>query len=141
MIGLDTNVLARYFVADDADTEAEKQRQIARELIESGKPLLLAKTVLLELNWVLIGRYGFGLEEVASVFDFLLTAAHIEIEDRAAVESAVANFKLGFTFADALHHASYAQFSACEGLATFDDRSFARKAKRVGLSPTVSLLK
>jgi predicted nucleic-acid-binding protein len=141
MIGLDTNILARYFVADDADTEAEKQRQIARELIESGKPLLLAKTVLLELNWVLIGRYGFGLKEVASVFDFLLTAAHIEIEDRAAVESAVANIKLGFTFADALHHASYAQFSACEALATFDDRSFARKAKRVGLSPTVSLLK
>ena len=38
MIGLDTNVLARYFVEEaDADNATEAQRQAARQLIESGQ--------------------------------------------------------------------------------------------------------
>jgi len=38
MIGLDTNVLARYYVADKADAEAAEQHEAARRLIESGQP-------------------------------------------------------------------------------------------------------
>jgi hypothetical protein len=38
VIGLDTNVLARYFVEEaDADSATETQRQAARQLIESGQ--------------------------------------------------------------------------------------------------------
>jgi predicted nucleic-acid-binding protein len=37
MIGLDTNVLARYYIDDAADTEAQHQRLAARRLIESGR--------------------------------------------------------------------------------------------------------
>jgi hypothetical protein len=56
MTGLDTNVLARYFVAEQpADPATEAQRQAARQLIESGQPLFLPKTVALELEWVLRG--------------------------------------------------------------------------------------
>ena len=35
MIGLDTNVLARYYVEDKADVQAQRQRIAARRLIES----------------------------------------------------------------------------------------------------------
>jgi hypothetical protein len=39
VIGLDTNVLARYFVAEnDADAATERQRRAAPDLIESGQP-------------------------------------------------------------------------------------------------------
>ena len=38
-IGLDTNVLARYYVDDAADAEAAAQRARARALMESGRPL------------------------------------------------------------------------------------------------------
>lgn len=56
MIGLDPNVLARYFVEEaDADSATEVQRQAARQLIESGLELFLPKTVALELEWVLRG--------------------------------------------------------------------------------------
>jgi predicted nucleic acid-binding protein len=49
VIGLDTNVLARYFVEEaDADAATEAQRQAARQLIESGQDLFLPKTVALE---------------------------------------------------------------------------------------------
>ena len=73
MIGLDTNVLARYFVAEaGADTATENQRQAARQLIESGQPLFLPKTVALDLEWVLRGYYGFAAPLVLAVFDLLL---------------------------------------------------------------------
>lgn len=34
MIGLDTNVLARYYVVDQSDVEAVRQRPLAQNLIE-----------------------------------------------------------------------------------------------------------
>ena len=35
MIGLDTNVLARYYIEDAADAQAQKQRLAARRLLVS----------------------------------------------------------------------------------------------------------
>ena len=55
MIGLDTNILARYYIEDEGDAESLKQREAARRLIEAGKPLMVSKTVLLELEWVMRG--------------------------------------------------------------------------------------
>ena len=83
MIGLDTNVLARYFVAEaGADPATETQRQAARQLIESGQPLFLPKTVALELEWVLRGYYGFAAAQVLAVFDLLLGHPTPTLEDR-----------------------------------------------------------
>lgn len=65
MIGLDTNVLAHYYIADKADAEAARQQEAARRLIESGQPLKVCKTVALELEWVMRGYYGFAQQEVA----------------------------------------------------------------------------
>lgn len=137
MIGLDTNVLARYYVDDDADTEAQRQRVAARRLIESGQPLMVSKSVVLELEWVMRGYYGFARAQVASVLRHLLEQEHITVEDRGAVEQALSNCEAGIDFADALHHASY---RSCEGVATFDDRAFARRAKRLGLAPAVTVV-
>ena len=52
MIGLDTSVLARYNIGDEGDKEASRQSAAARRLMESGKPLAVCKTALLELEWV-----------------------------------------------------------------------------------------
>lgn len=61
MIGLDTNILARYFVEEErADSATQHQRRAARQLIESGQKLFLPKTVALEWEWVLRGYYGFA---------------------------------------------------------------------------------
>ncbi len=134
MIGLDTNVLARYYVEDKADAEALRQRLAARRLIESGQPLMVSKSVVLELEWVMRGYYGFAQAEVASVVRHLLEQANIRVEDRDAVEQAISNCEAGIDFADALHHASY---RSCGSVATFDDRKFARRAKKLGLAPAV----
>jgi len=138
MIGLDTNILARYYIQDEADSEAEKQHTLAQKLIESGKPLMVCKTVMLEFEWVMRGYYQFSSSEVGAVFQHLLSLEHLILEDRVSVQQAIANFELGFDFADALHHAS---FKDCEYVASFDDKKFARRAKQVGLMPAVLIPK
>jgi predicted nucleic-acid-binding protein len=134
MIGLDTNVLARYYIDDVADPPARQQQLAARRLIESGQPLMVGKSVILELEWVMRGYYGFTPVQVATVMRHLLGQAHIVIEDREAVEQALSNCEAGIDFADALHHASY---KSCASVASFDDKKFARRAKRLGLAPAV----
>jgi predicted nucleic-acid-binding protein len=137
MIGLDTNVLARYYVQDAGDDEARRQRVIAKRLIESGEALMVSKTVVLELEWVMRGYYGFDAPQVAEVLRHLLSLPLLVVEDRESVERALAGAQAGLDFADALHHASY---RACRSVATFDDRSFACRARRLGLAPTVTRL-
>ena len=135
MIGLDTNVLARYFVEEEGvDAATARQRQAARALLESGQRLFLPKTVALELEWVLRGYYGFAPAQVLQVFDHLLAHPALELEDRSVLEQALAGLRAGLDFADALHHASC---RACEAMATFDERSFARRLRPLNLAPRV----
>jgi predicted nucleic-acid-binding protein len=132
--GLDTNVLARYYVEAQGDTQAQRQRIAAQAIIESGQPLAVAKTVLLELEWVLRGYYTVPPADVVRVLRHLLGLTHVRIEDRGAVETAVALVERGLDFADALHHASYRD---CDAMASFDDKGFARRAAKLGLAPRV----
>jgi len=135
VIGLDTNILARYFIEEaGADPATQDQRRAARQLIESGQKLFLPKTVALELEWVLRGYYGFAAEQVLEVFEQLLQHPCLEIEDRTVAEQALAGVRSGLDFADALHHASC---RGCEVLASFDDRGFARRIRQLNLPPRV----
>jgi len=134
MIGLDTNILARYYIEDDADAEARRQRPRARRLIESGKPLMVCKTVILEFEWVMRGYYHLERDETIAVLRHLLTQPHIEIEDSPTVAQALSACEQGLEFADAIHHASYGM---CASVASFDDRKFARRAKILGLEPPI----
>jgi predicted nucleic-acid-binding protein len=134
MIGLDTNVLARYYVEDATDAESARQHAAARRLIESGTQLAVCKSVLLELEWVMRGYYDFDAARIVKALRHLFALPHVEVEDRAAVEAALSHYEAGLDFADAMHHAAYRH---CRAMATFDDRRFARRAKRMGLTPPV----
>ena len=98
---------------------------------------MVSKSVVLELEWVMRGYYSFAPVEVASVIRHLLEQTNIIVEDRDAVAQALSNCEAGIDFADALHHASY---RSCDSVATFDDRRFARRAKKLGLAPAVVLV-
>lgn len=134
MIGLDTNVLARYYIADESDAEAARQHEAAARLMESGKPLMVCKTVLLEFEWVMRGYYGLAAQEVLAVMRHLLAMPQVTIEDRESVAQALSHCDAGLDLADALHHASY---RGCASMASFDDKKFVRRAKRMGLMPGV----
>ena len=136
MIALDTNVLARYYVAS-SDAPSQKQSVAARKLLESGKSLFVSKTVVLELEWVLRGYYKSPPQDVLAVLTHLLGMPNLQVEDRVAVELATTALGDGFDFADALHHASSRH---CSSVATFDDKKFARRASAKGWKPPVKLL-
>ncbi len=136
MIGLDTNVLARYYIRDDSDAQATKHREAAKTLIESGEPLMVCKTVLLELEWVMRGYYEFSPTDIARALTHLLGLSHVTVEDREGILHALSQSAAGLEFADAVHHASY---RSCDSVASFDDKKFARRARRLGLSPRVTV--
>jgi predicted nucleic-acid-binding protein len=136
VIGLDTNVLARYYLGGhEADAATARQQQAARRLIEGDQALQVAKTVLLELEWVMRGAYASTREQFAGVLEHLLASPHVTVEDRLSVEAALVAHRAGLDFADALHHATY---RACDAMASFDDRKFARRANKLGLAPAVT---
>jgi predicted nucleic-acid-binding protein len=134
MIGLDTNVLARYYIDDAADGQAQQQRLAAQRLVDSGQALMVCKTVVLELEWVLRGYYSFSPAQVREVLQHLIDMPHVTVEARAEVEQALSKQRAGLDFADALHHASYRE---CKTVVSFDDKGFARRAKKLALAPVV----
>jgi predicted nucleic-acid-binding protein len=134
MISLDTNVIVRFYVDDPDDADAAHQRPLARKVFESSGALFVPLTVVLELEWVLRAFYGFSGVEFAKVVHHLSGLPHVTLESHPTVLGAVDDHVLGLDFADALHLRASRQ---CESLVTFDERKFARRAKRLGLQPPV----
>jgi predicted nucleic-acid-binding protein len=120
MIALDTNVLVRVVVGDDAAQTAASLR-----VLQGGEPVLLLNSVLLETAWVLKSVYGVPRDEIADVLHDFICIPMVMLESPAAID-AVAWYRDGMDFADAIHLAGAA--SRCEKLATFD-AAFVRKAK------------
>lgn len=133
MIAVDTNVLARWLLKDDP-----AQSPAALGAME-GPAIFVAKTVLLELEWVFRGVYKLDAKPFGDAVDQLLAMPTVVIEDRSGVELAAGWFARGVDFADALHLAA-AQAAACSKMLTFDARRFARRAERLELKPAVATI-
>ena len=72
MIGLDTNVLVRYFAQDDPRQSAAASRLIERLTPEN--PGLVTSVVLAETVWVMEDLYAAKREQIASIVEDLLRA-------------------------------------------------------------------
>jgi predicted nucleic-acid-binding protein len=134
MRALDTNVLARFFVDDADDAQAERQRPAAVAALAERS--FVSVTVLLELEWVMRGFYGLPSKDISRVLRALAGLEHVTLEDRGSVLAALDAFDKGLDFADALH---LARSSRASGFATFD-RRLAKRAKGLALMPPVETL-
>jgi len=92
MIGLDTNVLARYLAQDDVHQSAAATRLIEKEL-SHGNPGFVSLVVLAELCWVLASLYGASNEELVTTLDDLLLMPRFRVERRDVVQAAIRQFK------------------------------------------------
>lgn len=128
MRGVDTNILARYYLQDD-----RKQSGIATAVLAAGD-VFIPKTVMLELEWVLRAVAEQPAEKVLACLTHLVSLPGVTVEDREQIESAIQHCTSGVDFADALHLAAGRD---CTELLTFDDKGFARRARRGGLKPPV----
>lgn len=135
MIALDTNILIRSIVEEEApDEKTTRETEIARTLLVSDREFFIPVSVVQETEWVLRACYGYGTAAVAGVLRQLLATEGFMLDRSAAVSQAVDWHARGIDFSDALHLALSAP---CAELATFD-RNFAKRSKRLGLRPPVS---
>jgi predicted nucleic-acid-binding protein len=120
MRGLDTNVLARYVLADDLE-----QARTARDLIEGaeeqGDLLYISVIALCELVWVLRSApHRLDRSAIAEVLQILLDTSTFEVQDRDLVRRALAEFRDGSAdFPDYLL-GWVNQRAGCQDTVTFD---------------------
>jgi predicted nucleic-acid-binding protein len=100
VIAADTNVIVRLLTGDEPQQTAQ-----ARRLFET-ETIFLAKTVLLEAEWVLRRLYRLERLPVNRALEGLLSLANVRAEDEPLLRQALAWNRDGMDFADALHLAS-----------------------------------
>ena len=119
MASLDTNVLVRFLVRDDAD-QAAAATSLIRSAVRKGEPLFVPVTVLLELEWVLRSAFGFDKPAVLQALFGLLGSFELAFESEGAIELALAQYERSAAdFSDGLHVA-LAQQANQSPLWTFD---------------------
>ena len=128
MIAIDTNVLLRYLLADDA-----AQHKKARSVIEGRGPVLITDVVLAEAVWTLAGkRYNLNKKSICEVVRGLIGDGAFKFESSQVVWSALMDYQnarpirgkeLDFTDALIAHKAHYAANVAgleLDGFYSFD---------------------
>ncbi len=118
MIGLDTNVLVRYIMQDDA-----RQAELATELMESltvDKLGFVPLVALIELVWVLSSSFDLARSQVVQALETLLQTKEIQVENAEVVWRAVRLYRASAAdFADCLIERSAAA-AGCSRTMSFD---------------------
>ena len=119
MAALDTNVLLRFLLQDDAAQSAVSTRLI-RQALEAGETLYVPVSVALELEWVLRSRFKQDKAAVAQTFARLLQTVELRFEAAAALEWALSEYEISAAdFSDCIH-AALALSAGEQPLWTFD---------------------
>jgi predicted nucleic-acid-binding protein len=121
MIALDTDVWVRYVTNDEPD-----QAKRALAVLAGAEEIFVAKTALLELEWVLRAAYELSAAAIIRALRQILGLPNVQVEMPDQLEKAIDYYEKGFDFTDALHLAS-----SPEGvfLYTFDNAFFKRSLK------------
>lgn len=119
MAALDTHVLVRFLVRDDASQLALAQGLLRRCAL-AGELLFVPITVALELEWVLRSVFRFDKKTVVNTFGQLLGTFELRFESEGALEAAVATYaETDADFSDCLH-AALAGMAGEQPMWTFD---------------------
>ena len=128
MVAIDTNVAVRIMVNDDP---AQTKRAVA---LVKDNDIFIAKTVIIETEWVLRGAYKLDRGRINMALRAFLSLECLLIEDEEAVFSALDAHSQGLDFADALHVTSSRR---ADSFATFDAGLRAR-GRKMSLHPPVT---
>lgn len=129
MIALDSNLLARLLLRDDAVQHAR-----VKALLQTEQVFTAPVTVLLELVWVLQAN-DCTPAEIERGMRLLLGLRNFRPPQVDAVLTALRAFAQGVDFADALH----LSLSGGDDAFMSFDKALVRKAAKLGLTPRVVL--
>ena len=103
MAALDTNILVRFIVEDDA-AQLAAAKKLIRRCVATGESLFIPVTVALELEWVLRSNFELDKVVVIQTFNALLAAVELSFESESALESALRMYGDGSAdFSDCMH--------------------------------------
>ncbi|MEP6765661.1 MAG: type II toxin-antitoxin system VapC family toxin [Gemmatimonadaceae bacterium] len=119
MLALDTNVLVRYLVEDDARQSALATAVIHRA-ISGDESLFVSDVVVCEAVWVLGRLYKVGRTEIIGLLRDLFRARHLEFRATDELSRALEAYEGGKgDFSDYLIR-EHARAADCESVVTFD---------------------
>ncbi len=120
MTSLDTNVIVRYLVGDDAE-----HAEAARALLEGltpGNPGFICREVVIEVAWVLERSYGFARSRVAEALMDLTASDSLVVENSDEVAAAAHRYRQGGAGFSDLMILAAAERAGATPLHTFDRR-------------------
>ncbi len=121
MTGLDTNVLARFFLQDDSQQSPKADAVMGSLTI--AEPGWIGLASILELVWVMSSQKRLDRRGIMTILGQLLTREEIVIEQMNIVQSALILYRKGNAdFADCLI-SSAAKAAGCVRTVTFDRRA------------------
>lgn len=120
VLGIDTNVLVRFYRKDDPDQFAQAAALIGHA---ADGELFIGPIVLVELNWVLCKVYRHTQSEVLGLLSMMMDTRQFTIGDRdLAVQAIAASAAANCDFSDALI-GLLNQHAGCMATSTFDRRA------------------
>ncbi len=120
MISIDTNVVVRYLVGDDA-----AQAEAARALLDTltpDDPGFICREVVMEIAWVLERSYGFARARVAEALMDLTASDSLVFENSDDVAAAAHRYRQGGVGFSDLMILTAAERVGATPLYTFDRR-------------------
>lgn len=119
MIGLDTNVLVRYLVEDDA-SQSRRATKLLEEAIARDDQLFISDIVMCEMVWVLSSAYRFSRTEIVDALACLFRAKSVVFDSTDRLARSLNAYQKGTgDFADYMIR-ELARAAAAETVATFD---------------------
>jgi len=117
--GVDTNVLVRLLVDDDA-AQAESAQQWLDAALAAGDEVFVPDIVLAELAWVLERAYHLPRQGIATAVGTLLALPGVRVRSAAEVKAALARYPTARAGLADLLLLAQARAAGCDVLATFD---------------------
>jgi predicted nucleic-acid-binding protein len=121
MIGIDANILIRYFTQDDPVQSAAANRLLDKR-ISTDNPAFVSTIALSELVWTLRRSYKLPAAEIVRVLRILLGSSKFVIESAREVALATVALEEGFGFSDALI-VELGNSAGCQATLTFDRKA------------------
>lgn len=102
MMALDTNVLLRLLLRDDA-AQARAAEQFVESCRVNDELCLVSQIVMVEAAWVLESAYGYPRNQIAEMIEYILLADALSVEEAHHVWAALRDYRASRAdFADCL---------------------------------------
>lgn len=121
MIGLDTNVLVRYFAQDDDEQSRAAEHVV--DALSDDVPGFVSLVVLCELFWVLGRAYRLPRDEILAIVEGMLAARELRVQDQDVVHRSIRSSRgTSLEFVDTLI-VELGTAAGCTESVTFDQRA------------------